>query len=287
MEININDGIVNSNGEFLPNSGFHPHFHALLIVPHDKLELLSDSEQEWRDAWINAVCKRFEAEFGEKIDESFLPAFREHGLVFSRVYDSDKKSYGALRAVDTGDYLAKIMGYDPVEIYGVNEKISELALDRDERTYAVYGVDNEVASIALKSSKIPFDLIRDPSLPAANVDLWVEYAIATKGVPAVQYSHGLEKRVNDYFEEHPQVKDTYKVCPTETVVASLGRDVYQLLYRNFKLKELYEKVAECYDALCLWLERTFRMLGVPELCSCPIAMPRPPAPPGAELEPPD
>ena len=275
LEININDGIVNSDGEFLSNSGFHPHYHALLIVPCDKLELLSDSEQEWRDAWVSAVCKRFEAEFSEKVDESFLPAFREHGLVFSRVYDGDKKSYGALRAVDTGDYLAKIMGYDPVEIYGVNERLAEvaLALDRDERTYAVYGIDNELASTSLKGNKIPFDLIRDPSLPAANVDLWVEYAIATKGVPAVQYSHGLEKRVNDYFEDHPQVKDSYKVCPAENVVASLGGDVYQLLYRNFKLKELYEKVAEGYDALCSWLERTFVSFGVPELCTCPIACP--------------
>ena len=229
LEININDGIVSSDGEFLPNSGFHPHYHALLIVPHDKLELLSDSEQEWRDAWVNAVCKKFEAEFSEKVDESFLPAFREHGLVFSRVYDGDKKSYDALRAVDTGDYLAKIMGYDPVE---------------------VYGIDNELASTSLKGSKIPFDLIRDPSLPDANVDLWCEYAIATKGVPAVQYSRGLEERVNDYFQEHPQADDSYQVCPAETVVASLGRDVYQLLYRNFKLKELYEKVTEGYDALC-------------------------------------
>ena len=64
------------------------------------------------------------------------------GLMFSRVYDGDAKSYGALRHVDDSKYLAKIMGYDPAE---------------------VYGGDKEMASATLKNSKIPFDLIRDSS----------------------------------------------------------------------------------------------------------------------------
>lgn len=254
LEININDG-VDAEGHPLTNSGWHPHFHALLIVPRSKLQILSDAESEWREVWVNVVCERYRREFGENVAESFLPAFRKHGLVFSRDDATDVNNVGKLREVDTGDYFAKLMGFDPVE---------------------VYGGDKEMATV-MKSSKIPFDLIRDPSLPAANIDLWCEYAIATKGIQSVKYSGKLERKVNAYFSEHPEVNDTYKVCPAETIVASLGRDVYQILYRNFKLKELLEKVTEGYDALCAWLKKTFILLGVPELAEIPVALPRPPS----------
>ena len=228
-EITINDGDENTT-----NAGWHPHYHAILIVPKDKLQLLSDSEQQWRDAWVDAVCKHHEKIVGEKIDESYLPAFRLHGLMFSRVYDGDAKSYGALRQVDDSKYLAKIMGYDPAE---------------------VYGGDKEMTSAMLKNGKIPFDLLRDSSLPAGDVDLWVEYAFATKGVPAIRFSKGLEDRVNAYFSEHPeQDKSSYKVRPAESVVASLSKDVHQFLYRNFKLDALKQVAAKGYDALCSWLK---------------------------------
>ena len=46
----------------------------------------------------------------------------------------------------------------------------------------VYGIDKEVSTNVIKNSKIPFDLLREVS--AGNIDLWTEYAIATKGVPA-------------------------------------------------------------------------------------------------------
>ena len=250
-EITINDGDENTT-----NAGWHPHYHAILIVPKDKLQLLSDSEQQWRDAWVDAVCKHYEKIVGEKIDESYLPAFRLHGLMFSRVYDGDAKSYGALRHVDDSKYLAKIMGYDPAE---------------------VYGGDKEMASATLKNSKIPFDLIRDSSLPAGDVDLWVEYAFATKGVPAIRFSKGLEDRVNAYFAEHPeQDKSSYKVRPAESVVASLSKDVHQFLYRNFKLDALKQVAAKGYDALCAWLKDTYAELGVPHFAELPFAMPRPP-----------
>lgn len=250
-EITINDGDENTT-----NAGWHPHYHAILIVPRDKLQLLSDSEQQWRDAWVDAVCKHYEKIVGEKIDESYLPAFRLHGLMFSRVYDGDAKSYGVLRQVDDSKYLAKIMGYDPA---------------------GVYGGDKEMTSVTLKNSKIPFDLIRDSSLPAGDVDLWVEYAFATKGVPAIKLSKGLEDRVDAYFAEHPeQDKSSYRVCPVESVVASLSNDVHQLLYRNFKIDALKQVAAKGYDALCLWLRNTFAELGVPQFAELPFAMPRPP-----------
>lgn len=249
LEITINDAEENSKS----NAGFHPHFHAIIMVPKDKLQHLSDVEQEWRDAWVASVCKHFEKTFGEKIDESFLPAFREHGLVFSRYQSGSFK--GQLRPVDDGSYLAKIMGYDNAH---------------------VFGGDLEMTDSALKDSKIPFDLLRDSSLPAGNIDLWVEYAFATKGVPAIKFSNGLEDKVNAYFAEHPeQDKSSYKVCPTEVVVASLSNAVHQLLYRNFLLGDLRKKTAEGYDSLCSWLKETFVSLGVPELCECPFAMPRP------------
>jgi len=236
------------------NAGWHPHYHAILIVPKDKVQLLSDLEQKWRDAWVGYVCKHFERTFGEKIEESFLPAFRQHGLVFSRYRKGSKK--GKLRPVDTGDYLAKIMGYDSPE---------------------VYGGDSEMTSYTLKDSKIPFDLLRDSSLPAGNVDLWVEYAFATKGVPAFKFSNKLEARVSEYFAEHPEQDiSTGKALPIETVVASLSNHVHQFIYHNNLLDALIQKATEGYDSLCSWLRDTFVELGVPELCECPFAMPRPP-----------
>ena len=250
LEVTINDAGENSKS----NDGWHPHYHAIVIVPKEKSQRLSDVEQEWRDAWVASVCKHFEKAFGKKIDESFLPAFREHGLVFSRYHSGPFK--GQLRPVSDGSYLAKIMGYDSAHIFGG---------------------DSEMTDSTLKDSKIPFDLLRDSSLPAGNVDLWVEYAFATKGVPAIKFSNGLEDRVNAYFAEHPEQDDSsYKVCPTEVVVASLSNSVHQLLYRNFLIGDLRKKTAEGYDSLCSWLKETFVSLGVPELCECPFAMPRPP-----------
>lgn len=250
LEITINDAGENAKS----NDGFHPHYHAIIIVPKEKSQRLSDVEQEWRAAWATSVCKHFEKIIGKKIDESFLPAFREHGLVFSRYKSGPFK--GQLRPVNDGSYLAKIMGYDNAH---------------------VFGGDSEMTDSTLKDSKIPFDLLRDSSLPAGNVDLWVEYAFATKGVPAIKFSNGLEDRVNAYFAEHPEEDDSsYKVCPTEVVVASLSNAVHQLLYRNFLIGDLKKKTAEGYDSLCSWLKETFVSLGVPELCECPFAMPRPP-----------
>lgn len=246
----------NDNGYQLSDTGWHPHYHAILIVPEDKLQRLSDVEDEWRVAWVKAVCKHHKKVFGEEIDETYLPAFRSHGLMFSRVYDGDMKAYGSLRHVDDSSYLAKIMGYDPVE---------------------VYGGDKEMTSSTIKHSKTPFDLIRDSSLPAGNVDLWVEYAFATKGVPAIKFSKGLEDTVNVYFADHPeQDTSSYKVCPVESVVASLNNDVYQLLYRNFKLNEMKQAAAKGYDSLCLWLTETFVELGVSQFANLSFAIPRAP-----------
>lgn len=251
LEITINDGDETST-----NAGWHPHFHALILVPQDKLEHLSDMEQDWRDAWVHYVCKNFKKILGEEIDDSYIPAFREHGLVFSR-YNHGKYK-GQLRPVKSGKYLAKIMGCDNAE---------------------VFGGDTELTGDKLKNSKSPFDLMLDSSLPAGNIDLWLEYALATKGLPAFKFSKDLENNVKAYFDEHPQFDRTNHDCPTENVIAFVEQSVYQLLYRNFKLDDLKQKVTEGFDSLCDWFKETFTELGVPELCTSPFAMPVKPKPP--------
>ncbi len=174
----------------------------------DKLETLSDLEQKWREVWVECVQKQFKKVFGEEIDKSYLPASRKHGLVFSRCSkDSYRGKKGDLRPVDTSDYLAKIMGYDSPE---------------------VYGGDSEMTASDAKNSKIPFDLLRDAKLPASNVDLWVEYAFATKGVPAFRFSGGLEDKVNAYFEQHPEeVESVGGGTFVSSVVATLDNDIYR------------------------------------------------------------
>lgn len=246
LEITINDAEENSKS----NAGFHPHFHAIIMVPKDKLQHLSDVEQEWRDAWVASVCKHFEKTFGEKIDESFLPAFREHGLVFSRYQSGPFK--GQLRPVSDGSYLAKIMGYDNAH---------------------VFGGDSEMTDSTLKDSKIPFDLLLE--VTASNVDLFCEYAIATKGVAALTFSKGLQDKVDKYLEHFPHKRASSK-CPAEKLVATIKREVYQLIQRNSLYPMLLKKVSEGYEALRSWLNQVYVDFGVPELCDCPFAQPRPP-----------
>lgn len=245
LEITINDG----NDETYSNKGWHPHFHAILFVPKDKLKELSDTEQEWRDAWTKAVCHQFEKVEGEVVGEGFVNALRRHGLLFSRDKDNN------LRHVKDSKYLAKILGYDDS---------------------AVFGGDKEMTSDSVKDSKTPFDLLLFPELPAENIDLFCEYAVATKGLPAFRTSKGLEKQVREYFAEHPRKCDNAP-RPDETIIATISEEVYQFLYHNFKLEELKAQLSKGYDAVCDWFKGTFTELGCPELCDVPLAMPaRPP-----------
>ena len=244
LEITINDGTE----EEMSNKGWHPHFHVILMIPKHRLQELSDAEQEWRDAWVRAVCKHFEKVEGEIIGEGYVNALHRHGLLFSR----DRK--GNLRPVKDSKYMAKIMGYDNAE---------------------VFGGDKELTTDTLKDSKTPFDLLLFPELPAGNIDLFCEYALATKGIPAFRFSKDLEKKVREYYAAHPK-QSAMSPCPTETVVASISHEAYQIIYQNFKVEELKAKIAEGYEAVCDWFKQTFTELGCPELCSVPFAMPRPP-----------
>lgn len=254
LEITIND--LTAKGEHekdCSNSGFHPHFHSIWFVPRDKLQILSDMEEEWRDAWVKCVCKQFKKAFRKDIDKSYLDAFRNHGLWFSRYTYGPKK--GQLRPVSDGSYLAKIMGYDSAH---------------------VFGGDSELTSDTLKDSKIPFDLLLE--VTASNVDLFCEYAIATKGVAAFTFSKGLKDKVDKYFEMFPHKRASKSTQrPAEKVVATISREVYQVIQRNSLYPMLLKKVSEGYDALCSWLKQIYVDFGVPELCECPFALPRPPS----------
>ena len=64
--------------------------------------------------------------------------------------------------------------------------------------------------------------------------------------------------------------------PAEEIVATIKRDVYQFIQRNSLYPMLLKKVSEGYDALCSWLKQVYVDFGVPDLCDCPFAMPRPP-----------
>lgn len=157
MEETINDG-----GAGVTNAGWHPHYHVILLIPRDKVEVLSACEEELKIAWVELMRKNFVEIFGEDIPSSYLPELMEHGLVISR--HAQGKYKGKIREVHDSNYLAKIMGYDPSE---------------------VYGADKEMTAITQKNSKIPFDLLLEDT--AANTDLWCEYAIATKGVPSFSF----------------------------------------------------------------------------------------------------
>lgn len=254
LEITINDGDENfaeKDGKPDTNAGWHPHFHVLLFVPKDKFGTLSDMEAQMKKDWATIVAKHFSKEFGEEIDPSFLPALEKYGLWLSRYNKGERK--GELRPVKDSRYLDKIYGYDPIN---------------------VYGGDSEIAADSFKNSKIPFDLLLE--INAANVDLWCEYAIATKGMAALRISRPLIKKINDYFEANPDKDPIPKGLPPSKVVAHLEATIYRLFYRNFLIPQLKAKAAEGFEALRSWVKDKMVELGVSALCDDPTALPRPP-----------
>ena len=138
----------------------------------------------------------------------------------------------------------------------------------------VYGIDDEVSASVIKNSKIPFDLLRQ--VTATNIDLWCEYAIATKAVPALHFSRPLIKKINSYFESHPDKNPVSEDLPQSRVVAHLEFTIQRLFYRNFLIPELRKKAAEGYDALFNWVKDKLVELGVSALFDDPTALPRPP-----------
>ena len=125
-----------------------------------------------------------------------------------------------------------------------------------------------------KNSKIPFDLLRE--VTAANIDLWCEYAIATKGMAALRISRPLAKKINEYFDAHPDKNSIPKDLPPSKVVAHLEATIYRLFYRNFLIPQLKAKAAEGFEALRSWVKDKMVELGVSALCDDPTALPRPP-----------
>ena len=228
MEETINDGEGN-----VTNAGWHPHYHVILLIPRDKVEVLSACEEELKIAWVELMRKNFIDILGEDIPSSYLPALMEHGLVISR--HSQGKHKGKIREVHDSNYLAKIMGYDPSE---------------------VYGADKEMTASTQKNSKIPFDLLLEDT--ATNTDLWCEYAIATKSIPSFSFSYGLQKKVDEYFKNHTTEQlSLYNhglEAPSEKVVARIDNVTYKFLYKNYLLEETLKVVPQGYAALEEWFK---------------------------------
>lgn len=104
-----------------------------------------------------------------------MPAFEAHGLYLSHYNKGERK--GELRPVKDSRYLDKIYGYDPINFY-VGDK--------------------EISADSFKNSKIPFDFPRE--ITAANIDLWCEYAIATKGMAVLRISRPLAKKLTSILK---------------------------------------------------------------------------------------
>ena len=264
MEETFNDGdkVFNSF-----NSGWHPHYHIIFLVPREKLSFLSSYESELRKVWVSLVCRYFRNEFGEDIPSAYLKSFEEHGLVFSRFKSVEQaRKCGCLHArvgdlfeVKDGKYLAKLMGIDD----------------------PLYGGDTELTYFS-KTSKTPFDLLKG-AVTANLADLWCEYAIATKKIPCFTFSKGLGTEVDSYFDALSALESesesssapsesfqpsepcssTTSVASTDTVgvpmtvkdgfVFRIKSEDYQWLYRHFLIGELLKHAAQGYDVVKNWL----------------------------------
>ena len=245
----------------LTNAGWHPHYHVILLIPRDKLQILSDYEENLKEVWLNLVCKFYKQEVGKDVPTAYYNAFKEHGLVLSR-YKSEAHAKrcgnrhgkaGDLLEVHDGKYLAKMLGYDSPEVFGGDSEMtsfnSKSSLNGAGNTPRVGG-------------KIPFDLLCE-KLTASNVDLWCEYAIATKGIPCFTFSKGLEKTVAEYYKSHPDeeyVKMSFSTNPSNSVsVGSFARDDYKKLYRCFQVGNMLEMAKYGVDKLAEWAKNNFNI----------------------------
>ena len=244
----------------LTNAGWHPHYHVILLIPRDKLQVLSDYEETLKDVWLNLVCKYYKQEVGKDVPAAYYNAFKEHGLVLSR-YKSEEHAKrcgnphgkaGDLLEIHDGKYLAKMLGYDSPEVFGGDSEMSSFNSKSNLKCDA-----NGIPHIG---GKIPFDLLCE-ELTASNVDLWCEYAIATKGIPCFTFSKGLEKTVAEYYKAHPDeeyVKLSFSTNSSNAVtVGSLARDDYKKLYRSFQVGNMLKIAKYGVDKLSEWLKDNF------------------------------
>lgn len=243
LEETFNDG--DSDFDESLNSGWHPHYHVILLVPREKLSVLSDYESELRKVWVSLVRKHYVKEFGEDIPASYLSSFEEHGLYFSRYVSEEhaarcgcpKGKAGGLFEVKDGIYLAKIMGVDT----------------------PLYGGDSEMTAVLLKNSKTPFDLLKG-ELTAGLADLWCEYAIALKKVPCFKFSQGLEKEVNEFFGSSNGIALSIDDNPSEQLVVRLKPEDYRWLYRQCLIGDLLEVAKNSgAEGAKAWLKNTYNI----------------------------
>ena len=279
-EETINRGERRDDGSGGFNAGWHPHYHVILFVPRSKLDEVSSMEEELRDAWFQAVNRYFEKEFGKPIDASYEQSFRRHGLFFSRCFGAGARrvggrfkpifSHGLVGAKSSSGVVADFVcgsGADSICVASTGSEIEVMAPLRqvDDSEYlskifgceasTLYGGDVEVASYGEKNSCIPFDLLCDDT--AENNDLWVEYALATKGVRSFFFSFGLEGRVDEYFERYPERDPVKPYDKSRHVVAQLSREAYRFFYRRFKVDDLLKVAVQGYDALRKWCRRVY------------------------------
>ena len=211
------------DGKHDGHHGKHPHYHVILFVPKDNLEVLNELEPTLKLRWQKLVQKYYSKFIGKEIPESYLPALYEHGLMISRYSEDVLNEHGdvihkqgEIYQVNDTEYFGKIMGCDSAEMYGG---------------------DKELTNSLNKNAMSPFDLLRMP-VTAEIADLWNEYAIATKGKTCFRFARGFKQVIDEYFEQHPDRDPASVSKPKESVIVPLKDEVYHLLYRNFKVEEV-------------------------------------------------
>lgn len=243
----------------LTNAGWHPHYHVILFIPRDKIQTLSEYEETLREVWVELVRKYYQQEVGKAIPASYYAAFKEHGLVLSRYKSVEHAKRlgnkhgkaGDLLEVKDGKYLSKMLGYDTPEVFGGDSEMT---------AFDAKGCKNNDGAKIHTGGKIPFDLLCE-KLTASNVDLWCEYAIATKGIPCFTFSRGLEKAVDTYYKEHPEseyLQVSYSTNPPKSVsVGSMVSDDYKKFYRYFQIGNMLEMAKYGIEKLSEWAKTNF------------------------------
>lgn len=195
------------------NHGWHPHFHVIVFCDADKWSNVPEFVEHWKRNWKKSCL--VVSNWSEEYYESTF---------------SNKKF--------TDVYLSVNRNGTPYKVHDANYICS-------------YGNASDIASEAIKISNSitfrksgfkstqMFDLIAsdDPK----DHDLFIEYAMVTKGKPRVNYSRNIHREVDwsgfESFDEALHAKATKK--KVEVVCSFTASDWSKLIRLSFERREDY------------------------------------------------
>lgn len=213
-------------------NGWHWHAHVIYITESP----LGGYADDLRGAWLRALESEgvFSADDERAASAALAHAFR---------FDSIEKADDAAQAKGVAEYLAKMAS-------------SWEALAGTEKSDRLEGLANETARLNTKlgraRNRTPFQILRDAIMVnpddetqdaaySADLRLFVEYALATKGRQQIVWSHGLKAMVGIASLSDEELAEEQE--ENGTIVYGLTRQHWSVLRRDGWMTEYLRDVA--------------------------------------------